>query len=179
MSGLRWPVASTFGISQHFDGDSLYEPAGYLRIDTEGHASYCSRAWLPNAQKRNHLHGAVDVPCPVGTVIVAPEASILVAAGTYASTGEHYAMLQIRPGVILFFTHLSKCLFPVGKKLTRGQGFALSGNSGMSTGPHLHFELRKGSATVDPHLSGSWIKWNVERFRVGGDMADVSWIKPL
>lgn len=180
MSGLRWPIVGNTTISQHFDGEFYLEPKGYLRRDVEHNASYGSRTWLPNAENPNHIHLAVDVPCPVGTLIVAPEKSVLVAAGTYASTGEHYAMLQIRPGVVLFFTHLTKVQYAVGKQLNRGQGFALSGASGHVDGPHLHFELRKAAnTTADPHNSGTWIKWNVERFRVGGDMAGVSWIKPL
>lgn len=173
MAGLRWPVGADHPITQAFVGAYVAEPAGYLRSD-----AYARRTQFAQGVYQAHLHGAVDIACPIGTAVVAPEAGELVATGIYGSTGELYAMLQIVPGTVLFFTHLAKVLIPLGSHATRGQRIALSGNTGRSTGPHLHFEVRRGFAGNDPRLSARWFKWNPERLRVGGDLAATSWIRP-
>lgn len=120
----------------------------------------------------------------IGTNLLAPAPGKIVAEGTYASTGEHYCMILIHKDktyqTVLFFTHLKAngILFSVGKHLTLQQHFAESGSSGMSTGPHLHWEVRRGPASADPHLSGSWKKFDPRHCLVGGDLADASWLVP-
>src|SRR5437867_3714631 len=136
MTGLLRPI-SGHKITQHFDGDNDHEPAGFLARDVKGPRRARTRRFKDSTAVA-HLHRAVDIKCPPGTPILAPERGTIVARGKYKSTGEHYLMLQIRPGTVLFFTHLSRRLVHVGDPVVRGQEIALSGNTGMTTGPHLH-----------------------------------------
>jgi len=184
MSGLTWPVdPGKFPITQPFAGSSIYEPPGWLAVDG-GDPWQVRRVSFPGGVYRKDLHGAIDQGCPVGTNIVAPEKGRVVVAGTYAATGEHYVMLRIhRDGTyqtVFFVTHLKPggVIVPVGATVARGQHFAESGNSGLSTGPHVHWEIRRGPAAADPHLSGSWPKFNPRRLVTGGDKAGVAWITP-
>ncbi len=177
MAGLLWPI-SGHHTTQRFAGQHPFEPALFLSTDAVGPRRARSRPFegsVPFA----HLHGAIDISCPIGTKIIAPEAGRIVAASTYVSTGEHFMMLQIKPGTILFFTHLSDFIAKVGTRVERGDAIARSGNSGMSTGPHLHWEVRV-TTRPDPdfRLSGRWFKWNPRRLRLGRDLAGLRAIVP-
>lgn len=178
MAGLLWPIEGHH-TTQRFAGEHPFEPALFLATDGVG-PRRARKKQFPNSVSVTHLHGAIDIGCRVGTKIFAPEAGTIVAADTYKSTGEHFMMLEIRPGTILFFTHLDDFKAKVGRHVKRGQLIALSGNSGMSTGPHLHWEVRVTTdPKADPLGSGRWFKWNPRRLRVGGDLAGLLAIVPL
>ena len=178
MAGLLRPV-SGHRTTQGFAGQHRFEPAGFVARDSVGPRRARRRAFL-NSVAFAHLHGAIDIKCPVGTQIIAPEAGRIVAASTYDRTGERYLMLEIRPGTILFFTHLSSFSADIGEHVVRGQEIARSGNSGMSTGPHLHWEVRVTTrANPDFRRSGRWFKWNPRRLRVGHDLAGLRAIVPI
>jgi murein DD-endopeptidase MepM/ murein hydrolase activator NlpD len=180
MPGLRWPLPGQ--IKQGFDGDFTFEPEGFVSVDPKGPRK-ARRKDFAGGIHRARLHGGVDISCGIGTVVKAPERGRIVQADFYLVKGkkEHYLMLQIKPGVVLFFTHLSdNKVVAVGRDVGRGTPIALSGNSGMTTGPHLHWEVRVTSRkNPKPAKSGRWFKLNPERLRVGGDLANLGLIKPL
>ena len=85
-------------------------------------------------------HTGIDIACKVGTDIIA------VADGKIenASWGSSYGvqLVQRVEGGWVIYAHLSKALVKAGDKVVKGQHIAESGNTGNSTGPHLHFEMR-------------------------------------
>ena len=85
-------------------------------------------------------HTGIDVACKVGTDIIA------VADGKIenASWGKSYGtqLVQKVEGGWVIYAHLSKALVKAGDKVVKGQHIAESGNTGNSSGPHLHFEMR-------------------------------------
>jgi murein DD-endopeptidase MepM/ murein hydrolase activator NlpD len=177
MAGLLWPIRDHH-TTQRFAGEHPFEPTLFLVRDAIGPRRARSRPF-PNGVSYAHVHGAIDISCPIGTKVFAPEAGRVVVADTYKSTGEHYVMLQIKPGTILFFTHLDEFKVRVGRHVERGQVIARSGNTGMSTGPHLHWEVRiTTNAGADFQRSWRWFKWNPRRLRVGGDLAGLRAIVP-
>jgi hypothetical protein len=177
MAGLLWPIEGHH-TTQRFAGKHAFEPELFLAIDGVGPRR--ARAKLFEGGVRfAHVHGAIDIGCDVGTKVFAPEAGRIVAASSYESTGENFMMLQIKPGTILFFTHLDAFKAKVGHRVKRGQLIARSGNTGMSTGPHLHWEVRiTTNPDADFRRSGRWFKWNPRRLRVGGDLAGLLAIVP-
>lgn len=177
---LQRPLSITYHETQPFGAVGfVMEHPGYLQTDIYG-ARKAKKTYFVSGVYHKYLHMGEDIAAPVGTKLGAGQTGIIVQQGTYIETGEHYCLIQIRPGTVLFYTHLYKFLLGAGAKVTRGQAFALSGASGHVTGPHLHWELRHTSGTnTDVRLSYSWPRWNPVRFYDGGQYANVSWIKPL
>lgn len=94
-------------------------------------------------------HQAVDWAIPTGSAVMASSGGTVTKAGWVGSYG--YAVFIKHPGGIeTRYAHCSKLLVSVGQTVKQGQRIALSGNTGVSTGPHLHFEVRVGSTPVDP-----------------------------
>ena len=94
-------------------------------------------------------HQGVDWATPVGTTIFASCGGTVTRAGW--GKGYGYCVYIKHPdGKETRYGHLSKILVSVGQTVSQGQKIALSGNTGVSTGPHLHFEIRIGGAAVNP-----------------------------
>jgi murein DD-endopeptidase MepM/ murein hydrolase activator NlpD len=95
---------------------------------------------------KNAMHEGVDYMVPEGTPINASAGGMVVYADSHPQYGN---MVEIDHGnqVITRYAHASKLLVKVGQMVRRGQEIAISGSTGRSTGPHLHFEVRyKGMA---------------------------------
>ncbi len=94
-------------------------------------------------------HQGVDWATPVGTTIFASCGGTVTRAGW--GKGYGYCVYIKHPdGRETRYGHLSKILVSVGQSVSQGQKIALSGNTGVSTGPHLHFEIRIGGVAVNP-----------------------------
>ena len=99
------------------------------------------------------MHHGIDVAMPVGTPLTAPAPGTVVHKGNNGSGG---VTLIIRhdDNMHTVYYHLQKpSHLPIGATVETGQEIAFSGNTGASTGPHLHFELRKSRTwgdTIDP-----------------------------
>jgi murein DD-endopeptidase MepM/ murein hydrolase activator NlpD len=94
-------------------------------------------------------HEGIDLAAPYGTPVVAP------AAGTVERVTQQTGyglVLEIDHGngVETKYAHLSRVLVHVGQRVTRGDAIAAVGNSGLSTGPHLHYEVHVNGKVVDP-----------------------------
>jgi murein DD-endopeptidase MepM/ murein hydrolase activator NlpD len=98
---------------------------------------------------RQALHTGLDFPAEPGTVIRAAAGGIVVTREVHPSYGD---MLEIDHGndVITRYAHCSTIDVPVGAVVRRGQAIARVGNTGRSTGPHLHFEVLVKGVHHDP-----------------------------
>jgi murein DD-endopeptidase MepM/ murein hydrolase activator NlpD len=86
------------------------------------------------------LHTGLDFPAEIGTPILAAAGGMVVATSPHAAYGN---LVEIDHGnrLLTRYAHVSKVLVKTGDLVKRGQAVALVGNSGRSTGPHLHFEV--------------------------------------
>lgn len=96
--------------------------------------------------KTQGLHGynAIDIGTPVGTPVLASASGAVIVSRSSGYNGGYgeYVVIQHPNGTQTTYAHLSKPLVSDGDQVTQGQTIALSGNTGRSTGPHLHFEVR-------------------------------------
>lgn len=88
---------------------------------------------------KGRSHPGVDIPVPVGTEIRCPVDGVVEIATSHPDAG-NYVNVKTADGGKQRFLHLSKILVQAGQKVKAGQVVGLSGNTGKSTGPHLHWE---------------------------------------
>lgn len=94
-------------------------------------------------------HFGVDWSTPTGTTVYASSAGTVTRAGWSSSYG-YCVYIQHPDGIETRYAHNSKLLVSVGQYVKQGQSIALSGNTGDSTGPHVHFEVRVNGTPVNP-----------------------------
>lgn len=94
-------------------------------------------------------HKGVDWAVPTGTAVVASCGGTVVKAGWGSGYG-YVVYINHEDGRQTRYAHLSKVLVSVGQNVSQGQRIALSGNTGVSTGPHLHFEMLINGSQVNP-----------------------------
>ena len=93
-------------------------------------------------------HQGTDWATPVGTAVVASCGGTVTRAG-WASGYGYVVYIQHEGGRETRYAHLSRVLVSVGEQVEQGERIALSGNTGRSTGPHLHFEIRINGVAVN------------------------------
>ena len=94
-------------------------------------------------------HKGVDWATPTGTSVVASCGGTVARAGWGSGYG-YVVYINHEDGRQTRYAHLSKVLVKVGQKVKQGERIALSGNTGVSSGPHVHFEILIGGKQVDP-----------------------------
>ena len=123
--GLAWPVPESTRIAS---------PFGYRIHPTLG---------------IRKLHTGVDLSVPQGTQVHVVEEGVVRRASEDAVNGR-VLIIDHGQGVTTAYCHNSELLVKVGQRVKRGELISLSGNTGRSTGPHLHYQLELASQPVDP-----------------------------
>lgn len=94
-------------------------------------------------------HPGIDIAVPVGTPVRASGGGTVAAAGYDPDYGL-FVLLRHPAGHETMYGHASRLLADEGDQVQAGQVIGLSGNSGRSTAPHLHFEIRRDGKSIDP-----------------------------
>jgi len=99
----------------------------------------------------DEAHPGIDIAVPIGTLVRAS------GAGTVGQTGEDpeyglFVLLDHSDEYQTMYGHLSRVVVQPGAAVIRGQVIGLSGNSGRSSAPHLHFEIRQRGTSLDPRI---------------------------
>ena len=136
-----------------------------LYMQTKGNRQYISNPfnfnWLPNVtsyygwrvhpisgEKNNHR--GIDIGVPIGTDIMAGMDGVVVSTGYDAGGYGYYIVVENDKGVQARFAHCDSILAVVGQEVTKETVIAKSGNTGNSTGPHLHLEVIKDGEYLNP-----------------------------
>ncbi|MEE0980439.1 MAG: M23 family metallopeptidase, partial [Acutalibacteraceae bacterium] len=95
------------------------------------------------------LHTGVDIAADEGTGIVAAYNGVVKDTG-YGEKKGNFVLMEHSDGTQTLYCHCSEILVTEGSVIRAGELIALVGNTGWSTGPHLHFEIRIDGSSVDP-----------------------------
>ena len=122
---------------------------GRLRLPVAGRMSSGFGNRVHPITGRARLHAGLDFAAPIGAPVVAAASGTVRVAGTAGGYGllvviDHGGGLQTR------YAHASRLLVMPGQRVEAGQVVALVGSTGLSTGPHLHFEVRVHGRPTDP-----------------------------
>lgn len=101
--------------------------------------------------KTSKFHGGMDIAIPTGTPVSSAGEGTVVFAGRKGGYG-NLVIIDHPDGRQTRYAHLSSISVAAGDPVSIGQPIALSGSTGKSTGPHLHFEVRENGKPVDPRL---------------------------
>lgn len=95
------------------------------------------------------MHNGIDMACNQGTNVLAADGGVVEFAGSKGSFGL-LVIIDHQNGYRTYYAHNSKLLVKAGDKVYEGYHIAESGNTGRSTGPHIHFEIRVGDTPKNP-----------------------------
>jgi murein DD-endopeptidase MepM/ murein hydrolase activator NlpD len=101
--------------------------------------------WCPGG----HFHGGLDLAAPAGTGVHAAWSGLARVVESASGYGLH-VVVDHGGGVETLYAHLEAVTVRDGAAVAAGQRLGLVGSTGMSTGPHLHFEVRRAGRPVDP-----------------------------
>ncbi|MBQ9090810.1 MAG: M23 family metallopeptidase [Anaerotignum sp.] len=110
--------------------------------------SGCGDRINPILSKRE-LHNGLDIAVAEGTDVVAVKSGTVTEVRTSATYGK-LLQYETKDGYRVMYAHLSDILVRKGDEIKQGQIVAKSGNTGLSTGPHLHYSLWKDDELLDP-----------------------------
>ncbi len=99
--------------------------------------------------KTKKFHSGIDIPAPSGRDVVAAGDGKVVSSSNLGSYGKA-VIIDHGGGIMTLYAHNSSLLVQNGQTVTKGQKIALIGSTGLSTGPHLHFEVRKDGQYTNP-----------------------------
>ena len=128
--------APEFAFGEPVAGHAVNSPFGLRRMPWESHG---------------RLHRGVDIAARSGTPVTAVEDGVIVRAGTSPSYGR-YVEVKHEGGLTSFYAHLGRIErgAKAGATVSGGTVIGRIGSSGISTGPHLHFEMRRGETPLNP-----------------------------
>ena len=158
---LQERVSATKLNSEHMATLMQFIPSG-SPIEYKGITSKFGYRIHPTLNRRE-LHRGLDMKAKMNTPVYATADGIVEWAGYHKRSGfGKLIILQHNYGFRAYFGHLNKIVIKSGKFVKKGDLIAYTGNSGMSSGPHLHYEIRFIQRAVNPY---EFVKWSVTNYK--------------
>lgn len=105
-------------------------------------------------------HSGIDIGVDYGTAVSAADSGIVTYSG-WANGYGYFVMIDHGNGIVSCYGHNQELLVQEGDKVSKGDVISLSGSTGDSTGPHLHFEVRQDGEPIDPTSFAKRAGWDL------------------
>jgi len=144
---LKW---TQDGREQWFDAAGAGESRGAMKMPVQGaHLTSSFGLRYHPILGYSRMHQGIDYGAPMGSPIVAATDGVVNFAGWHGGHG-NYVQIRHAGGLGTGYAHMSRIIARSGEKVRAGQLIGYVGSTGLSTGPHLHFEVFKNNVAVNP-----------------------------
>jgi murein DD-endopeptidase MepM/ murein hydrolase activator NlpD len=144
------------GSGTEADADELYAPKEGVPVELYGEWQWPLKKVEVSSHygdRGSKFHQGVDLRARIGTPVLAASDGEVVYVGSKIRGYGRMVVIKHAGNFYSVYAHHSRNATKVGRRVKRGQVIAYSGKSGRSSGPHLHFEIRKGTQSFDPQYA--------------------------
>jgi murein DD-endopeptidase MepM/ murein hydrolase activator NlpD len=160
---MRW---ASGGRSQWFEAAGVGETRGTMRAPVMGRLTSGFGMRRHPLLGYSRMHQGMDFGAPYGAPIVAATDGVIVFAGRHGGHG-NYVRVQHGGAMQTGYAHMSRIVAQVGQRVAAGQLIGYVGSTGLSTGPHLHYEMYRNGVAINP----SSVKFTTTSLLAGADLA--------
>jgi murein DD-endopeptidase MepM/ murein hydrolase activator NlpD len=143
---LKW---NSGGRDQWFEASGVGETRGSMRMPVSGRMTSGFGMRRHPLLGYSRFHKGLDFGAAYGSPIVAATEGVVAFAGRHGGHG-NYVKLTHAGGLGTGYGHMSRIAVSPGQRVSMGQVIGYVGSTGLSTGPHLHYEVYKNGAAIDP-----------------------------
>lgn len=143
---LRW---SSGGREQWYEANGVGETRGVMQRPVLGHLTSSFGMRFHPILGYSRMHQGIDFGAPMGAPIVAATDGVVGFAGRHGGHG-NYVRLNHSGGIATGYAHMSRIVAKRGEKVRQGQLIGYVGSTGLSTGPHLHYEMYRNGKPINP-----------------------------
>ena len=143
---LKW---TNDGHDQWYEANGVGETKGVMRQPVMGHLTSSFGMRFHPILGFSRMHQGMDLGAPMGAPIVAAADGTVTFAGWHGGHG-NYVRLNNSGGIETGYAHMSRIIARPGEHVRQGQLIGYVGSTGLSTGPHLHYEVFRNGQAIDP-----------------------------
>ena len=143
---LRW---TKDGRDQWFEASGVGETRGTMKMPVNGHLTSGFGMRMHPLLGYSRFHKGIDIGAPYGSPIVAATDGVVAFAGWHGGHG-NYVKLNHAAGLATGYGHMSRIAVRPGTRVRQGEVIGYVGSTGLSTGPHLHYELYRNGIAINP-----------------------------
>jgi murein DD-endopeptidase MepM/ murein hydrolase activator NlpD len=143
---LKWVQG---GKEQFFDAAGVGETRGTMKMPVHGHLTSSFGLRFHPVLGFSRMHKGIDYGAPMGSPIIAAMDGVVTFAGFHGGHG-NYVQIKSGGNMGTGYAHMSRIIAKAGQRVRAGQLIGYVGSTGLSTGPHLHFEVFQNNVAVNP-----------------------------
>ncbi|ABQ69887.1 peptidase M23B [Rhizorhabdus wittichii RW1] len=161
---VKWTTGNR---AQWYEASGVGETKGVMRKPVLGHLTSSFGMRFHPILGFSRMHQGVDFGAPMGSPIVAASDGVVTFAGRHGGHG-NYVRLNHAGGIATGYAHMSRIIAKAGQHVRQGELIGYVGSTGLSTGPHLHYEMYRNGKAINP----TSMKFTTVQQLAGRDLAN-------